>query len=169
MDKKTKSLLLSLAVSLAFLFLVFNPLLADDQSDSRPGEDKIEKSLEVIKELAEMKDEGIPISLLKKAQGLAILPGVIKAAWALGGQYGSGIAIIKKKTAAGAIHFLSNWLEGVSGCSWAYRKPTLSWFQKSPRGGGNSWKQDYSGRRSQCLRRPDRPQRRGQYRSRNGS
>jgi len=51
----------------------------------------------VIKELATMKDEGIPISLLKKAQGLAILPGVVKAAWALGGQYGSGIALVKKE------------------------------------------------------------------------
>ena len=97
MDKKAERLILFLAVSLAFLFLIFNPLLADGQSTSRPGEDKIERSLEVIKELATMKDEGIPISLLKKAQGLAILPGVVKAAWALGGQYGSGIALVKKE------------------------------------------------------------------------
>ncbi len=97
MDKKAERLILFLTVSLAFLFLIFNPLLAAGQSASRPGEDKIERSLEVIKELATMKDEGIPISLLKKAQGLAILPGVVKAAWALGGQYGSGIALVKKE------------------------------------------------------------------------
>ncbi|HNT01231.1 MAG TPA: lipid-binding SYLF domain-containing protein [Candidatus Saccharicenans sp.] len=97
MNKKADRLISFLAISFSFLFLMFNSLLADNPPASRPGEDKIEKSLEVIKELAEMKDEGIPISLLKKAQGLAILPGVIKAAWALGGQYGSGIAIIKKE------------------------------------------------------------------------
>lgn len=97
MNKKADRLISFLAISFSFLFLMFNSLLADSPPGSRPGEDKIEKSLEVIKELAEMKDEGIPISLLKKAQGLAILPGVIKAAWALGGQYGSGIAIIKKE------------------------------------------------------------------------
>ena len=97
MDKKANRTALFLVILLSFLVLILNPSLADDQPDSKAGENKIERSMEVIKELAALKDEGIPVSLLKKAQGLAILPGVVKAAWALGGQYGSGIVIIKKE------------------------------------------------------------------------
>jgi lipid-binding SYLF domain-containing protein len=134
MDKKTKSLLLSLAVSLAFLFLVFNPLLADDQSASRPGEDKIERSLEVIRELATMKDEGIPISLLKKAQGLAILPGVVKAAWALGGQYGSGIAIVKKEDGSWSNPIFIKLAGGSFGLQLGVQKADLVLVFKSRRG-----------------------------------
>ncbi|MBC7362783.1 MAG: lipid-binding SYLF domain-containing protein [Candidatus Aminicenantes bacterium] len=88
--------------SLSFLLLVFifvlliNLSLADEPA-SRPGEERVERAIEVIKDLASLKDEGIPPKLLEKAQGLAIIPGVVKAAWGIGGQYGRGIVLIKKE------------------------------------------------------------------------
>lgn len=66
-------------------------------ADSRPGEERVARAIEVIKELASLKEEGIPARLLEKAEGLAIFPGVVKAAWGIGGQYGRGIVMVRRK------------------------------------------------------------------------
>ena len=63
---------------------------------SRPGEERIERAIDVIKDLASLKEEGIPARLLEKAQGIAIFPGVVKAAWGIGGQYGRGIVLVRR-------------------------------------------------------------------------
>jgi len=97
MEKKIAGPAFKLLVLVLFVLLVLNSSPASDSSDSKSGENKIERSIEVIKELAALKDEGIPGRLLDRAQGLAILPGVVKAAWALGGQFGSGIVVVKKE------------------------------------------------------------------------
>lgn len=67
------------------------------QPDPRPGEERVNRAIQVIKDLASMKEEGIPARLLEKAEGLAIFPGVVKAAWGIGGQYGRGIVMIRRK------------------------------------------------------------------------
>jgi lipid-binding SYLF domain-containing protein len=97
MKKKISHLASRSLFLVLFILLVLNGSPAGDSSDSKAGEEKIERSIEVIQELAALKDEGIPARLLNKAQGLAILPGVVKAAWALGGQYGHGIVVVKKE------------------------------------------------------------------------
>jgi lipid-binding SYLF domain-containing protein len=78
-----------------FLSLMSSQLAVADKPDSKQGEERIARAIEVIKELTSLKEEGIPINLLKKAEGLAIIPGVVKAAWGLGGQHGKGLAVAK--------------------------------------------------------------------------
>lgn len=95
MKQKKYSLSFLLLVFIIFVLLI-NLSLADEPA-SRPGEERVERAIEVIKDLASLKDEGIPPKLLEKAQGLAIIPGVVKAAWGIGGQYGRGIVLIKKE------------------------------------------------------------------------
>ncbi|MDD8021125.1 MAG: lipid-binding SYLF domain-containing protein [Acidobacteriota bacterium] len=97
MEKKMRRLICLTFFLMLLTLMAASGVLADDPASSKPGEDKIQSSIDVIKDLTALKDEGIPLSLLNKAQGLAILPGVVKAAWALGGQYGSGIAVVKKE------------------------------------------------------------------------
>lgn len=84
-------LLLSLTISFFSL-----QLTGQQKSTPRPGEERIQRAIEVLKDLAGLKEEGIPVRLLEKAEGLAIFPGVVKAAWGLGGQYGRGIVLIKR-------------------------------------------------------------------------
>jgi lipid-binding SYLF domain-containing protein len=89
-----------------FLFFIFTlvaaglsqPMVNTEPSPaSKPGEERVERAIEVIKELASLKEEGIPARLLEKAQGIAIIPGVVKAAWGIGGQYGRGIVLVKRE------------------------------------------------------------------------
>lgn len=57
----------------------------------------LESSLEVIDELTKIPGKGIPAKLLEDAQGIAIIPRVIKAGFVFGGRGGHGIVLAKDK------------------------------------------------------------------------
>jgi lipid-binding SYLF domain-containing protein len=83
---------------LLFAFLaaaLARPSLAQSSSDAR---ERIEKSILALEDIMRLEkpEERLPGRLLAKAQGIAVIPGVIKAAWGVGGQYGKGIVSIKQ-------------------------------------------------------------------------
>jgi len=61
-------------------------------------EDRVYKAIEVIEEMVEIPEEGIPEALLSKAYGIAIIPKVIKAAWIVGGRYGKGVLLVRTES-----------------------------------------------------------------------
>jgi len=80
-----------LKINLVFLALslIALPLMAQDKQ-----EEKLQKSAEVLKEFAGMK-ETIPAQLMEKAEGIVVIPGLIKAGFGIGGQRGRGVAMVK--------------------------------------------------------------------------
>jgi lipid-binding SYLF domain-containing protein len=58
---------------------------------------KVSASAEVLREILKIPEQLIPPALLKNAQGIAIIPGIIKAAFFLGGRYGSGVLLVHSK------------------------------------------------------------------------
>ena len=78
-------------------FLAFS-IPARAAADERiPGVERIEKAVQVLKEMVDLPAEGLPSSLLEKCHGIAIIPGVIKAAYGFGGQYGRGLIVIRNE------------------------------------------------------------------------
>src|SRR5579872_5941068 len=51
----------------------------------------------VVGEMMGMPDKGIPQSVLDKAQCIVVVPGLKKAAFVVGGQYGRGFASCRKQ------------------------------------------------------------------------
>lgn len=80
-----------LKINLVILVLCFCTLslVAQDKQD-----DKLQKAAVVLKEFAAMK-ETIPQQLMEKAEGLVIVPELIKAGLGIGGQRGKGVAMVK--------------------------------------------------------------------------
>lgn len=70
-------------------------IFSDLTEQSKTGE-RVEKSLDVIVTLMDNPDAEIPESLLRKAAAIAVFPGVIKAAYGIGGQYGEGIVMVRQ-------------------------------------------------------------------------
>jgi len=66
-------------------------------SRSFEGTSKINAASEVLQEILSIPETGIPPALLHDAYGIAIIPGVLKAAFILGARYGSGILLIHSK------------------------------------------------------------------------
>jgi lipid-binding SYLF domain-containing protein len=86
-----------------FLFIVFfcrNTAFASagiqERRKSITAElEKVNDAIEVVEEMIEIPEEGIPEALLSKAYGIAIIPKVIKAAWVVGGRFGKGVLLVR--------------------------------------------------------------------------
>ena len=85
-------------VFIVFFFLVTAFFVEGGQSRRKSrtsGLEKVNDAIEVIEEMIEIPEEGIPEALLSEAYGIAIIPKVIKAAWVLGGRFGKGVLLVR--------------------------------------------------------------------------
>jgi lipid-binding SYLF domain-containing protein len=56
---------------------------------------KVDDSIDVLKAIEAIPEKGIPPALLGNANGIAIIPNVIKAGFILGGRYGTGVLLVR--------------------------------------------------------------------------
>lgn len=59
---------------------------------------KVETAAEVLTEVMDIPEKSIPVSLLSDAYGIAVIPGVIKVGFVLGGRHGQGIMVTRTKS-----------------------------------------------------------------------
>lgn len=80
---------LSLAVAL---------LLANGAVQAGPREDtQVLKAMDVLDQSTKIPENGIPAYLLDKAQGVLIMPNVVKAGFLIGGRHGHGVLLVRCK------------------------------------------------------------------------
>lgn len=79
------------AVWVALMF--FSPLHA---GAANKGTSKINDSIDVLEQIMAIPEKGIPPALLRNAHGIAIIPGVIKAGFIIGGKHGTGIVVVRE-------------------------------------------------------------------------
>lgn len=58
-------------------------------------EDRIREAANVFQEIQGTKDKGIPDTLLEKANGIIIVPGLKRAGFVVGGEYGKGVFVVR--------------------------------------------------------------------------
>jgi len=87
---KTTVFLLSLLLATAWL------LPARARAADKQGE-KIDAAVKVMQQIMAVPEKGIPPTLLNNAYGIAVIPGVIKAGFIVGGRYGTGILSVREK------------------------------------------------------------------------
>ncbi len=56
---------------------------------------RVDNAIQVIRDFTTLPEKGIPQALLSKIQGIAVFPGVLKAAFTVGGQYGRGLVMVR--------------------------------------------------------------------------
>jgi len=78
-------------------FLIFSVPIRAAAEEMTPGAERIEKAIQVLREMVDLPEEGLPSRLLEKCHGIAVIPGVIKAAYGFGGQYGRGLLVIRNE------------------------------------------------------------------------
>jgi SH3 domain-containing YSC84-like protein 1 len=82
---------------LLLLMLVVPAAFAKDTKSERKDEvERLNRATEVFTEVMGTPDKGIPEDLLDKAECVAIVPGLTKAALGIGGRYGKGIVMCRK-------------------------------------------------------------------------
>ncbi len=58
---------------------------------------RVASATDVMSQIMQIPEKSIPPALLEGAQGLAIVPGVIKLGFVVGGQYGRGVLVVREK------------------------------------------------------------------------
>jgi lipid-binding SYLF domain-containing protein len=134
MEKKKWMNFISIMFLISSLLTTLPGSVRADQPASKPGEERIERAIEVVKDLASLSEEGIPAKLLEKAQGIAIFPGVVKAAWGIGGQYGRGIVVVRKEDGRWSNPLFINLIGGSFGWQIGVQKADLVLVFKNRRG-----------------------------------
>jgi lipid-binding SYLF domain-containing protein len=78
------------------LFVCLPPsITAGGPQEKNPEAEKVQDAILVCQDLIGLPEQGIPKSLLHNAQAIAIIPGVVKAAYIVGGQHGKGVLMAR--------------------------------------------------------------------------
>lgn len=77
------------------LLLVFAVMLPPASADDETR--KVDEAAGVLKDIMAIPEKGIPPALLNDAYGIAVVPGVIKVGFIIGGRYGSGVLMVRDK------------------------------------------------------------------------
>jgi len=70
-------------------------VFAQKASDAKAEKERVRRSVEVFQDLLNLPEKGIPPALLKKGQAIAIIPGLLKAAYVIGGEHGKGVIVVR--------------------------------------------------------------------------
>ncbi|HEX3354097.1 MAG: lipid-binding SYLF domain-containing protein [Terriglobales bacterium] len=98
------------AVLLSMLMLLGSMAWATAKEDS---EERLQNAANVLKEIMDAPDKGIPEEVLDNAKCIVVVPHLIKAGFIVGGKHGRGVASCRTATGWSAPAFIS-----VGGGSW---------------------------------------------------
>jgi lipid-binding SYLF domain-containing protein len=84
----------SLIARVLLLLLVSSAAIAADRGDEVK---RLRRATEVFQEMMKTPDKGIPQDLLDKSECIAVVPGLKKGGLGLGGKYGKGLVMCRKK------------------------------------------------------------------------
>ncbi len=78
--------------------LLWVPARGTAQTERKGGDqaERAQKAAEVLSELMKTPDKGIPQELLERAEAIAVIPNVIKAAFGIGGSWGKGLLSVRE-------------------------------------------------------------------------
>ncbi len=83
----------------AFLSAALLFLAAANLSPAWAGNDEVarlETATAVLREISNIPEQGIPPALLHNAQGIAVIPNVVKVGFIVGGRFGRGVLIVRR-------------------------------------------------------------------------
>jgi lipid-binding SYLF domain-containing protein len=79
---------------MVLVLILFYVLVFTNTSDAQVVK-RVEEATEVLNEIMAIPEKGIPPALLRDAEGIAIIPRVIKVGFVIGGRHGKGIMVVK--------------------------------------------------------------------------
>ncbi len=81
-----------------FASLAAAPAAAPRPAAESPGDkevQKVENAVRVLGEMMKESDKSIPLSLLERCAGIAVIPDVIRAGLVIGGRHGKGVLLVR--------------------------------------------------------------------------
>ena len=79
-------------------------LASQEPRQAKPASDEgalVQKSMEVLRDLTKVPEDGIPKELLERAEGIVVIPNLVKGGFIIGAKHGKGV-LSAKNSATGA-------------------------------------------------------------------
>ena len=100
MYRMTRFVVATLALSVALAAPAFSQKAQDTKSkDNRDEVELVQKSMDVLRDLTKVPEEGIPRDLLNRAEGIVVIPSLVKGGFIVGAKHGKGL--MSSKTSSG--------------------------------------------------------------------
>ena len=74
----------------------------EDKKDLSEEAERIQDSIELLTELTQAPDDGIPQHLLERAEAIVVIPSLIKGGFVIGAQHGRGIVSVRSSASGAA-------------------------------------------------------------------
>jgi lipid-binding SYLF domain-containing protein len=103
--------ILSFTATIGILCCFFSPL-----AQAGAEEEKIEASLNVLREVTRIPEKSIPPTILREAHAIVIIPDAIRVGLVVGGKYGAGILMVHRNGEAWSNPSFVSMREGSLGC-----------------------------------------------------
>jgi lipid-binding SYLF domain-containing protein len=92
------------AATIAACLMLGTPMWSATQEPKQTKENSeevelVQKSMEVLRDLTKVPEDGIPRELLARAEGIVVIPSLVKGGFIVGGKHGKGL--ISAKSASG--------------------------------------------------------------------
>jgi lipid-binding SYLF domain-containing protein len=89
-----------LAAAIAACLVLGTPMLSARQDNQQPKDNRdevelVQKSMDVLQKLATVPEDGIPKELLERAEGIIIIPSLVKGGFIIGAKHGKGLVSAK--------------------------------------------------------------------------
>ncbi len=78
------------------IFSILLALMAGQAQAGNALDWRMDAATEVLEQMSNMPEKGVPSSLLSRAYAVAVIPNVIKAGFLLGGSYGKGVLVVRQ-------------------------------------------------------------------------
>jgi len=94
---------------------------------AQDGEEQIQNAADTFASFMANPNQRIPRSVMRQAQGIAIIPNVTTAGFIFGGTGGQALLPSRTQKAVGAIPFLLTFPGAVLACKWGQNPRILCW------------------------------------------
>jgi lipid-binding SYLF domain-containing protein len=100
MYRMSRFVVATLAVCVALAAPAFSQKAQDTKNKNNKDEvELVQRSMDVLRELTRVPEEGIPRDLLNRAEGIVVIPSLVKGGFVVGAEHGKGL--MSAKTSAG--------------------------------------------------------------------
>lgn len=101
------SRLVVLSMTMAVMLSLGVSTFAQNKKELKNAQKRVDSASEVMNEIMKTPDKSIPQEILEKAEAIIVFPGVVKAAFIIGGQGGKGVVVRRTKGGWSAPAFLN--------------------------------------------------------------
>lgn len=120
-----------LSIALALAVVLSSSVRTASAKNASDERERAVKAADVLTEIMQIPESGIPDELMARAEAVAVFPHVVKGAFGVGGEYGHGLVSERRADGRWSPHHFLKSAAVTSGCNSACSRRTSSLYSRA--------------------------------------